>query len=208
MVHGSEQAAAATAGYSALVRGPSPAFPRGGVWMFSVWYAGMYLCLLLVAGFSLWYNLVVLAAFSAAAAFMTRSVTKASHRAFAADHGGIWLGKNTAGARRVRLEWQQVRQLSISSHPHGSVLQILVNSGIPATGRRERIVNLALVLLPLGIRRARPELLTVLLDPPRYRVPLAKVTPDELRSALSGLAPATLAIEMLPWDSARMSGPS
>ncbi len=62
--------------------------------------------------------------------------------------------------------------------------------------------------LPLGIRMARPELLTVLPDPPRYRVPLAKVTPDELRSALSGLAPATLAIEILPWDSARIPGPA
>ena len=205
MVHGSEQAAA-TAGYSAPVRGPSPSFPRGGVWMFCVWYAVLYLCLF--PWLPLWYDLVVLAVFSATAVYMIMAFTKAGWRAFAADDGGIWLGKNNVPDRRVRLEWEQIRQLSISAYPHGSILQVLVDSGTPTTGRRDRIVNLALMLLPLGVRRARPELLTVLPDPPRYRVPLAKVTPDELRSALSGLVPATLAIEILPWDSAGMSGPA
>jgi hypothetical protein len=51
--------------------------------------------------------------------------------------------------------------------------------------------------LPSGIRRAKPELLTVLPDSPRYQVPLARVTPDELKSALSALAPSALLIQTL-----------
>ena len=190
--------AAATAGYSALVRGPSPSFPRGGVWMFCVWYAVIYLCLLWQGGLTFWFNVLVLAVFGAAAAYTIMLFTKASTRAFAADGGGIWLGKKTATARPVRLGWEEVSQLTISSYPNGSILQIVLDSGAPATGRLRHVASLALMSLPLGIRRSRPELLTVLSDPPRYRVPLARVSPDELRSALSGLAPATLAIEMLP----------
>ncbi len=115
-MHSSEQPLA-TAGYSALVRGPSPSFPRGGVWMFCVWYAVGYLCLF--PWLPLWYDLVVLAVFSAAAAYMIMVFTKANSRAFAADYGGIWLGKNNVPDRRVRLEWEQIRQLSISPCPHG-----------------------------------------------------------------------------------------
>lgn len=194
---GSEQAAA-TAGYTALVRGPSPSFPRGGVWMFCVWYAVMYLFLLAVAKDPLWFNLIVLAAFGAAAAYLIVRFSKASSRAFAADLCGILLGKATATSRTLRLEWDQIRQLTICSSPYGSILQVMLGSSALATGRRRQLASLALMSLPLGIRRARPELLTVLPDPPRYRVPLAQVTPDDLRSALSALAPATLAIEMLP----------
>jgi hypothetical protein len=196
-VDGSGQAAA-TAGYSALVRGPSPSFPRGGVWMFCLWYAVIYLCLLAFAKDPLWFNLVALLVFGAAAAYLTTRFLKASSRAFAADQGGIWLGKKTATSRPLRLEWDQIRQLTISSYPHGAILQVILGSGAPATGGRRQLASLALMSLPLGIRRARPELLTVLPDPPRYRVPLAKVTPDDLRSALSALAPATVGIEMLP----------
>jgi hypothetical protein len=189
---------AATVEYSLLVRGPSPSFPRGGVWMFGVWYALMYLCLLWAAGLPLWFNLVTLAVFGGAAAYTITRFTRGLSRAFAADNGGIWLGRNSGTARQVRLGWEQIRQLTISSNPRGSMLEILLNSGAPATGRLRQAASLVQMSLPLGIRRSRPELLTVLPDPPRYRVPLADVTPDELRSALSALAPATLAIEILP----------
>jgi hypothetical protein len=117
--------------------------------------------------------------------------------------GGIWLGvsKDTAQARRVRVEWHQVRQLTISADPHGSVLQILLNSAARPNGTRQQIAVLAhsiasllLYFVPLGFRKARPGLLTVLPDPPRYRVPLAQVTPEQLGAALSAVAPASVPI--------------
>jgi hypothetical protein len=183
--------------YSALVRGPSASFPRGGVWLFGVWYAGMYLCLLAVAGFSLWENLVVLALFAAAAGGTIIWFNRGTSRAFAADDSGIWLGKQTAMSVRQRLSWEQIRQLTISAQPHGSMLQVLLVSGVPVTGRFRQAASLALMVLPLGIRRTKPELLTVLPDPPRYQVPLARVTPSELKSALSALAPSAVLIETL-----------
>jgi hypothetical protein len=194
-VDGSDPSAAA-ARYSALVRGPSATFPRGGLWLFPVWYAVMYVALLFETRQRLWFNLVMLAALGAAAAAVVVILAKTQSLAFAADDGGIWLGKNNRAARPLRVGWEQVRQLTISSYQHGSILQVLLNSGATPTTRGRQIASLALVSLPLGIRRARPGLLTVLPDPPRYRVPLARVTPEELRSALSGLAPATLPIEM------------
>jgi hypothetical protein len=155
----------------------------------------MYLILLVAAGFPLWMNLVTLVFFGAAAFYAVRRFTRGTCRAFAADDGGIWLGKESAPASPQRLGWQQIHQLTISSYPHGSMLEILLAPGTPAPGRLRQMASLALLSQPLGIRKARPELVTVLPDPPRYRVPLADVTPDELRAALSALAPAALPIE-------------
>jgi hypothetical protein len=166
--------------------------------MFGIWYAVMYLILLVEGGLSLWLNLVTAVAFGAAAAYVILRFTRGTARAFAADRGGIWLGKTTATASPQRLGWEHIHQLTISSYPRGSMLQVLLASGTPATGRLRQLASLALMSMPLGVRRTRPELLIVLPDPPRYRVPLADVTPDELRSALSALAPATLPIETLP----------
>jgi hypothetical protein len=171
-------------------------FPRGGIWMFGVWYVVMYLILVLFAVHSLWFTLVALAVFGFAAAFMITTYGKARVPAFAADGGGIWLGvRNTS--RGVRLEWAHVRRIRISAYPHGSILQILLDPGARPTGWGQQIAALALLgLVPMGFRRARPGLLTVLPDPPRYRVQLAQVTPGEVRSGLSALAPVALPIEM------------
>lgn len=193
-VDGSDQSTV-TAEYSALVRGPSAIFPRGGIGVFSIWYAGFYLYLLWVAGPALWYNLVALVALGAAAATVTIVFSKAKSPAFGADSGGIRLGKKVA--RPVRLEWEHIRQLKISSDKHGSVLQILLDTSARPTGRVRQLASLALfAFVPMGFRRARPGLLTVLPDPPRYQVPLAQVTPEKLRSALSALAPPAIPIEM------------
>jgi len=195
---GESERAVTAARYSALVRGPSASFPRGGVWIFPVIYSVMYLILLVAAGFPLWMNIVTLVFFGASAVYAVRRFTRGTTRAFAADDRGIWLGKKTAQAGPLRLGWEQIRQLTISSYPHGSMLEILLASGTPAPGRLRQAASLALLSQPLGIRKVRPELVTVLPDPPRYRVPLADVTPDELGAALSALAPAVLPIETLP----------
>lgn len=192
------QHAATAGGYSALVRGPSASFPRGGVWMFSFWYAVIYLAWFLEDRHPPWFDPVVLAAFAGADITVVIVFTRATNRAFTADRGGIWLGKKTATKNPQRLVWEQIRQLTISSYPHGSMLQVVLDSNARATSRLRQLASLALMSLPLGIRRTTPGLLTLLPDPPRYRVPLARVTSEELKSALSGLAPATLPIEILP----------
>ena len=168
------------------------------MWIISLWYAVMYLGWLLEGRHPLRFNLVVLAAFAGADIVVTIWLIRATYPAFTADHGGIWLGKKTATKSPQRLSWEQVRHLTISSYPHGSMLQVILDSGAAATSRVRQMAGLVLMSLPLGVRRTTPGLLTLLPDPPRYRVPLARVTPDELRSVLSALAPATLPIEVLP----------
>jgi hypothetical protein len=192
-VDGSEQTAAA-GDYSALVRGASAVYPRGGIWMLFAGYAAACLVLVLLVKDPLAINLFYLVGMGAAVAVVTVVFSRARSRAFAADQGGVWLGKNTA--RPLRLGWEQIRQLTISSDPRGAVLQILLSSGAHPTGIAQQLASLALLFVPFGLRRARPGLLTVLPDPPRYRVPLSEVTPEELRSALAALAPAAVPIEM------------
>jgi hypothetical protein len=192
-VDGSNQLAA-TGDYSALVRGPAAVLPRGGIWMIYAGEAVAYVAVVLLGKYSLAINLMYLVAMGAAVATVFVVFRRARYRAFAADQSGVWLGKSSA--RPLRLGWEQIRQLRISSDPHGAVLQILLNPGARPTGTGRQLASLTLMFVPFGFGRARPGLLTVLPDPPRYRVPLAQVTPEELRSALSGLAPATLPIEM------------
>lgn len=201
-MNGSEQSVAA-AEYSGLVHGPSAVFPRGGLWMLAIGYAVVCLVLVLLVRDPLAVNLLYVVGLGSSTAALVVIFSRAKSRAFAADDGGIWLGVSKEGvaARRVRVGWDQIRELRISAYPHGSVLQILLNSGACPPGTPRLIAGLArsmasllLWYVPLGFRRARPGLLTVLPDPPRYRVPLAQVTPDELRTALAALAPASVAI--------------
>jgi len=184
--------------YSALVRGPSSTFPRGGLWVFGFWYVVIYVVLWLEDGHQLWFRLVVLVALAAAWTGVTMLLSRAMFPAFAADADGIWLGKQAVRRSPERIGWEQVRQLTISSSPHGSVLQVLLGVDAPATSRLRQAASLALMAVPFGLRRTRPALLTVLPNPPRYRVPLARVTPAELAAALSAQAPATVPIQVLP----------
>jgi len=184
--------------YSARVRGPLSSFPRGGLWVFGVWYVLIYLGALLEDGHELWFSLVSLVIIGGVCGYATYLLARATFLAFEVDADGIWLGKKSASRSPERIGWEQVRQLTISSSRHGSVLQILLGPDVPATGRLRQAASLALMSVPLGLRRTRPGLLTVLPNPPRYRVPLARVTPAELASALSPLAPATVPVQVLP----------
>lgn len=193
---GASQEPVTAAGYLGLVRGPSTVFPRGGLWTIGLGYVVACLAMILLVKDPLSVNLLYVVGLGSAAATVIIFFRNVKVPAFAADEGGIWLGnKNTA--RGVRLEWEQIRQLKVTSDPRGSTLQILLGSGARPTGMGRQIGSLALLYVWwLGISRVTPELLTVLPDPPRYQVPLAEVTPEELRAALAALAPAALPIEM------------
>jgi hypothetical protein len=65
--------------------------------MFAVCLAGAYLVLLLAARESLWFNLLVLVVFGAAAGYIIMVFSRARSRAFAAGDGGIWLGTLSSG---------------------------------------------------------------------------------------------------------------
>ena len=190
----SSDAPADPAEYSAMVRGPSAIFPRGAIWSYWIAYAAAALTLVLLVRDPLSVNLLETLGLAVPAVAMTVIFSRAKVPAFAADDGGIWLCKRSA--RPLRLEWRHIRQLTISSSPDGAILQILLDPGVRPTGKLQQITSLALPFVSLGTRRGRPGLLTVLPDPPRYRVPLAQVTPEELRSALSVLAPAMPPVEM------------
>jgi hypothetical protein len=182
--------------FSGWVRGTAGLFPRGGVWLFGVWYLGIYLVLLFAAGFSLVVNLGVLVVFALAATFVITRFRKVSSRSFAVDADGISLGARTAPAvGRRQLGWADIRQLTISARPYGVMLSVLVDPATPATSSLRQLMTLVRVAVLFQVRRVQPELLNVLPDPPRYQVPLARVTPGELSSALSALAPAGLPIE-------------
>jgi hypothetical protein len=182
------------ASYSGLVRGPSAVYPRGGIWMFSIWYAAMYVVLLFAASPSAAFAVVAFALFAGAAATITWLLSRASYRSLQADARGIRLGP-PAKAREV--PWAEVRQLRISADKDGALLEVLLDQSaeVPRRGLARKIGELAYFSLPfVGARNCTPEILIPLPDPPRYRVPLASVTPEALRSALAALAPDTVPI--------------
>lgn len=189
--------AAAGRGQVALVRGPSAVFPRGGVWIFSVWGAIAFAALA-AAGHGLPFDLVALAACGFGAVVPAMVFRRAVSPAFAVDSGGITLGRATATARGQRLGWDEISRLTISPNRHGLLLRILVSSEAAAASPLRRLAGLVLFSLPMGARKSTPALLTVLPDPPRYEVPLARITADQLQSMLTGAAPATIPVEVLP----------
>jgi hypothetical protein len=194
----SESEHAAALNFSVWVQGPVAFFLRGGLWLFGFWYLGIYLVLLFAAGFSLVVNLVVLVIFVLTAMFVISRFRRASSPAFTADDGGISLGLRTARAvGRRQLSWTEISQLTISAQPYGSMLSVRLNPGTPPTSPLRQLATLARVTLLFQVNRVQPELLNVLPGPPRHQVPLARVAPGDLRSALSALAPASLPIETL-----------
>lgn len=191
----SSEQSALSAEYSALVRGPSAILPRGGIGVYASGWAVGYLAIVLLVPESVVFLLVVLAGIVVQLAALAIISGRANVGAFTADASGIWLGRK-GRVRGVRLEWAHIHQLLISRHPRGSMLQVVLSSGVRPASWFRPVADLALMLATMGARRPTPALLTVYPDPPRYRVPLAQVTPEELRSALAALAPTALPIEM------------
>jgi hypothetical protein len=177
--------------YSALVRGPTALYPRGGLWMFVVWYTIAYGAFLFGAKPPRYFAIAAFAAYAIAAATMTWIMSRAGSPSFEASSTGIRLGRS---GKIRELPWSDVQQIRVSVVKQGVLLEIILSPSVPVRyrGTARQLADLALFGLPLvGIRRCTPALLVPLPDPPRYRVPLIQVTAQELSTALAAEAPGT-----------------
>jgi hypothetical protein len=175
--------------FKALVRGPAALYPRGGLWMFFVWYAIAYVAFLFGAKPSRSFAIVAFVMFGIGAGGLTWIMSRSGGQSFEASSTGIRLGRSG----KVReLPWNEIQQLRISAVKRGVLLEVMLSPSVPVAyrGLGRQLGDLAFFSLPVtGVRRCTPALLVPLPDPPRYRVPLIRVTAQELSNALAGLAP-------------------
>lgn len=196
---------------TALVRGPSPVFPRGWIAVITLW------CAVIGAGVDhfghlpAWYGRVALGGLLVAALTLIVVLATMRNNAFAADEDGISLGLRGGARRRVgrfrrrtrQLPWAEIQQISIAPRLYGARLEIVLSPAAhivhrPGTPRRI-VVGLATLILPLCYLLRAPGLLAPRFDPPRYRIPLCEVGADPLRSALTALAaPAGVPVNVAP----------
>ena len=195
--------------YAALVKGSSAIFPRGFSWLIPIWYAVIVVVIKVKVrppSWSTWYAPYALGATLLAALTLIAVLWTMRTNAFVADESGIRLGLRGAARRRLGrrrrqntdLPWPHVQQLKIASRPYGARLDILL--------RRDSIVDrqnpvwlaaatVLTVLIPVAYVFRTPGLLRPSsYHPPRYRIKLLDVRPEELRLALAPLAPPTVAI--------------
>jgi hypothetical protein len=108
---------------------------------------------------------------------------------FEASSSGIRLGRS----EKVReLPWNEIQQVRTSAVKRGVLLEVMLSPSVPVAyrGLSRQLGDLAFFSLPVvGVRLCTPALLVPLPDPPRYRVPLIRVTAQELSDAFAGLAP-------------------
>ena len=135
-------------------------------------------------------------------------LTTVRSNAFVADGSGVWLGLRGGARRRfgrrrreyAYLPWTDVWQIRIAARFYGARLDIVLPAG--SIGRRHpvrKFIAAAVTLvLPVSYLFRSPGLLLPRHDPPRYRIPLYDVTPEELRLALAPLVPPTVAIGVRP----------
>jgi len=195
--------------YAALVRGSSAIFPRGYLWLIPVWYAAIAVLFEVKGKPPSWYAACALAAMLLAAITLAAVLATVRSNAFVADGSGVWLGLRGGARRRfgrrrretTYLPWTDVWQIRIASRPYGARLDIVLS----ATAIADRpnviwqIVAAGLtVILPVSYLFRSPGLLRPRRDPPRYRIPLYDVNPEELRRALAPLAPPAVQIGLRP----------
>jgi hypothetical protein len=183
--------------YSALVRGPSPVLPRGSVRLIVIFYVIIAGVIIGVADFPVRYAAVFLLIIALAAGGTTWLRATSCARAFAADADGIVLGRDTADAPRKEVPWKDIQGLRISPTRHGALLEVLLSPAAPVSVPG-LLQNVALMAIPGGVTRRpyTPALLAPLGSPPRYRIPLTGVSPEQLRFALGSLGPPTMQIEI------------
>jgi hypothetical protein len=183
--------------YSALVRGPSPVLPRGSVRLIVLFYVIIAGVIIGAAGFPVRYAVAFLLIIALAAGGTIWLRATSCARAFAADADGIVLGKDTVDAPQRQVPWQDVQGLRISGTRHGALLEVLLSPAAPVSGPG-LFQNVALMAIPGGIGRRpyTPALLAPVGSPPRYRIPLTGVSPEQLRFALGSLGPPTMQIEI------------
>lgn len=178
--------------YSGYVRNSALAFPRGGVWLFFVWNAGIFLVLILLTGhYPVWVDVLVGVVLLGAASVMVWFLSKGGPRGFSADEAGVRFGRAADSSRRCVLAWSEIHQLRITPIRFGARLDVLVGPAVPLAYRSgpRQLADLALMFI--GIRRSPPAVTVPRRDPARYEIPLILVTPDELRAALTDIAPGT-----------------
>ena len=192
--------------YAALVKGSSAIFPRGFLWLIPVWYTAIAVLVKVKARPPSWYAPYALGATLLAALTLFAVLSTIRNNAFVADDGGIRLGLRGGARRRLgrrrrettHLPWPDVQQLKIASRPYGARLDILLHHD--SIVDRHCVVwliaaNCVTVLLPVAYLFRSPGLLRPRsYHPPRYRIQLYDVGPEELRLALAPLTPPTVTI--------------
>lgn len=196
--------------YEAPVRGSGPIFPPGYLWLIPVWYGAAATALAVRARLPSWYLPIAVGALALAAITLSGVLTATRNNAFLADAGGIWLGLRSATRRRLgrrrrsikQLPWPEIRQMRICYRRYGARLEIVPRPGSPSARRSPAFWRAAAfgltALIPACYLVRYPALLCPSRFPPRYRIALCGVTPDELRRALAPLAPPTAPVTVLP----------
>jgi hypothetical protein len=194
--------------YAALVRGSSAIFPRGYLWLIPVWYAAIAVLFEIKGKPPSWYAVSILAATLLAVLTLLTVLTTVRSNAFVADGSGVWLGLRGGARRRfgprrrqyAYLPWSDVWQVRIAAKFYGARLDIVLPAGSAGWRHpvREFIAAVVTLVLPVSYLFRSPGLLLPRHDPPRYRIPLYDVTPEELRLALAPLVPPTVAIGVRP----------
>ena len=192
--------------YTALVKGSCAIFPRGFLWLIPVWYTAIAVVIKVKVKPLSWYGPYALGATLLAALTLIVVLSTMRSNAFVADDSGIRLGLRGAARRRIGrrrractgLPWLEVKQLKIASRPYGARLDILLHRDSVADRHRliwQAAATVVTLLIPVAYLFRSPGLLRPRsYNPPRYRIQLYDVTPEELRVALAPLAPPTVAI--------------
>jgi hypothetical protein len=195
--------------YTALVKGPAAIFPRGMLWLVPAWYAAIAVLLVAERRSLLWYTPAALLGLLVAAVSLLTVLATLRTNAFLADDEAIWLGLRAGAARRIGrrrkearpLPWAQIEQVKIRPRLHGARLEILLGPAAPIV-RRPNVagqiaVAIVLLVLPVSCMVRSPGLLRARRSLPGYRVRLHEVRPEELRKALTALAPETVRVSLI-----------
>ena len=177
--------------YSAYVRLTECAFPRGGRWLFFYWFAVMFAVLVWVNEFSAAIVAAVFVVFALAATYISRQFDRGAVQALSADPDGITFGSR--GRPSCHLSWADIQELRISQLRRVVLLEILTAPSVEVRyrGLGWQIAQLVLAALPFGLQRSVPALVTPVRCPASYRIPLLRVSAEDLRAGLAAVAPGT-----------------
>jgi hypothetical protein len=194
-----------TVSYTARVKGTYGIFPRGYRWINLAWETIAVAVVVIVgitAGFPSSGIVTVLVVGVVSAIYMFYFFSHITPRAFAADSEGIRLGITPTRSRLHRgryvvITWDQIAQITVAATSAGSTADVVLTpsarvlqaKALPAP------VEFALKVTPPFGYLVRPAMLKPLANPPRYHVPLYRVTTADLVSALRSFAPASVSID-------------
>ncbi|HEY2505644.1 MAG TPA: hypothetical protein VGI58_03940 [Streptosporangiaceae bacterium] len=184
---------AAGSTYSAYVRGTEYAFPRGGRWLFYVWFLAVFVALAFVGGFSPAFLAVVFVVLALGATYFARIFDRSPRPAFSASAAGLTFGRAGGSGTSCQLTWAEISELRIKPLRGAVLLEIVTAPGVQVRqhGPAWQLAQLVLATLPLGLQRSIPAVVTPARNPDRYRIPLLGVTEKDLRSGLARMARKT-----------------